>query len=197
MVSLHRSISLNAYHYRATALAAHYARVCGQPDSAPSCSHAVVGLDAIRAAPNKVAPARFVGVRTGSRARSRTCLGLAPGQTAQDCRILRSRTPANVRELDAFRGSSTAQGLGQARLRCGSSCGCRRRGENSMRDSSKLRRRVKWSASSDAQVVRDEVIQESVKSKLDADGNGDLNALLERGAQERSPRVIRAGPPPP
>ena len=99
---------------RATALAAALLLVpAASLSSAPEAvlRHAVVRTDAASPAPKKVAPAPYAEFGLDAAHDHEHASGLAPGQTAQDFEAWARRSPANIRELGAFRNYLAAQGL--------------------------------------------------------------------------------------
>lgn len=73
--------------------------------------HAVVRTDAGSPAPKKVTPAPLSEFGLDPAHDHQHASGLAPGQTAQDFEAWARRSPANIRELGAFRYYLAAQGL--------------------------------------------------------------------------------------
>ena len=99
---------------RAAALAATLSLVpAASLSSAPQAEvrHAVVRTNTAPVAAQKPAPAPFSEFGLDAAHDHEHASGLAPGQTAQDFEAWARRSPANIRELAAFRDYLAAQGL--------------------------------------------------------------------------------------
>ena len=73
--------------------------------------HAVMRTGTPVVAPKKPAPAPFAKFGLDAAHDHEHASGLAPGQTVQDFEVWARRSPANIRELGAFRDYLDAQGL--------------------------------------------------------------------------------------
>jgi hypothetical protein len=80
-------------------------------NSAPIQAEVRPAVATVSVSPKNAAPAPFSEFGVDAAHEHEHASGLAPGQTAQDFETWASRSPANLRQVSAFRGYLAAQGL--------------------------------------------------------------------------------------